>query len=97
MNKEKKFKILYIEAWADTMENEVQWSWNNWQKIDEIEVNEINIDNEQDVFEYLMNNYFKIDTDKSKYEIYDDQYNLVIQLKNSQKPIIALEYGAVVY
>lgn len=95
-NKMEKFKVLSIDAWAESIggeEDSSSWSWNNWfnfGEYDEEEYGKLNETNAKKYFADQLADSSKIDTD---YEIEDDQYNLVLLSKNDLKPILAIEYG----
>lgn len=88
-----KFKVLSIDAWRE-MEG---WSWNNWYNVDtysEIENGELTEKNA--LYFFFLSLGFK-GTYKEfikLYDIYDDQYNLVLIDKKDDRPIYAIEYGS---
>lgn len=91
----KTFKVLSIDAWAG--EGEHSWAWNNWFNngtYDEKEEGELN---EENALMYFYHNYssdgITWDYWKDTYEIYDDQYNLVLIKKENSMPLLAIEYG----
>jgi hypothetical protein len=92
----KNYKVLSIDAWADGD----GWTWNNWFNIatyDEEIHGELNKENAYKFFfkEFGTSpNIIPYEEYSSKYEIDDDQYNLVLVRKDNQKPLLAIEYGS---
>lgn len=67
------------------------WSWNNWHKIDTVELSNSELNDESAILKLLVSEY--LNGPVSNYVLVDDQYNLVVQLKSNNMPIIVLEYG----
>lgn len=78
-------------------ENEgVTWAWNNWHKVDEYKEEENGELNEENALNFFFDQYITITREEflSRYELDDDQFNLVIVERNSRKPLFAIEYGS---
>lgn len=87
------YKVLSIDAWADTIDGDISWSWNNWHFFDtylELENGALNLENAAIYFQGQLTNSDDVHT---KYDIEDDQYNYVLIRKDDGMPILAIEYG----
>jgi hypothetical protein len=89
----KTYKVLSIDAWADGEEEDsINWTWNNWFNFgsyNEEENGNLTETNALKYFEGLLSN----PEDIIKYELDDDQCNLVLVRRSDRMPILAIEYG----
>ena len=95
-----KFRVLSIDAWGECTEgceedcNCNAWSWNNWRFIEYYVENlhgELTEENAETYFRSLFHG--SLEDFKSKFEIEDDQYNLVLVDKKDRRPLYAIEFG----
>ncbi len=84
------FKVLSIDAWADGDEG---WTWNDWHYVGEVTLADDAKDEE--VIAALVDGGFATERARTEGEIFDDQYNWVLQQKADGKPVFAVEYGPV--
>lgn len=85
------FKVLSIDAWGEGD----SWTWNNWFTNESVFSGVLNEENALEFFwNEFSNGTLSFDEFKEKYEIDDDQYNLVLVRKDNQMPILAIEYGS---
>jgi hypothetical protein len=95
-----KFRVLSIDAWADCCgcEHEEEngprcWTWNTWFTQDKEYDEEIHGTlNEANALKFFNSEYITPEY-RDKFEISDDQYNLVLIDKTTLKPRLAIEYG----
>lgn len=79
--------LLRIDAWADSEPG--SWSWNAWYKVGEVDSGVFldKVSNRQ-IFTDAMGQKL----DWRKYEVEDDQYNLVLFERKSGRPLFAIEH-----
>lgn len=82
------YKVLSIDAWADTEPN--SWTWNNWFNAGSVTIP--NLDNDLAVLGAMVDAGYI--TQVKGADIEDDQYNLVIVDKETREPLFAIEYGS---
>lgn len=83
-----KFKVLSIDAWADS--EPFSWTWNQWYTVGSIE--KIPPTDSEIVQWFIDEGYLK-ETAKDKVYVVDDGYNLVITVLKDDCPLWAIEYG----
>jgi len=83
------YKVLSIDAWGNADEG---YEWNNWFNVGTIEI-DIN-SSESDVMQTMFDAGFITNT--HGVYVVDDQYNLVICDKQTNEPLLAIEYGSVI-
>lgn len=81
------YDVISIDAWGNKEEG---YEWNTWYKIDTFDGN---INNEQEVLNFFLDMIKESWHDKLY--IYDDQYNLVLKVIDTDEPIYAIAYGDV--
>jgi len=88
--------IFSIDAWNH---GEDDWQWNSWYKCGEINQEDFEtLKSDADFIQYFIDGGY---IDKSYamissfdlFTIDDDQYNIVIQDKETGEPLFAIEYG----
>jgi len=83
-------KVLTIDAWR---EPEGGWTWNQWYdtgRTFELEENETNrsiLKKMREDLELLS------EASKGKVAVEDDGYNMVIAIRGTMEPMLAIEYG----
>jgi hypothetical protein len=79
--------VLSIDAWAD---GEGGWSWNNWVSIDTVPLNVCDLPHAKLLAMARRKGWLP-----KRLHVYieDDGYNLVLTLRRSSKPLVAIEYG----
>lgn len=82
-----KYNLLLIDAWNCSG----SWEWNQWYFKEELELDE-NISNRA-LLKFLRENEYLNDKSKGKILIEDGGYNLVVKVKATDEPILALCYG----
>ena len=92
------FRVLSIDAWADCCgcecdeNNQTCWTWNNWFNFgtyDVQELGELNEKNAKAYFQAQLKDGVNFD---DKFDIDDDQTNLVMVNKKNRMPVLAIEY-----
>lgn len=85
-------KVLSIDAWADDGEN--TWVWNNWFVVGNISKEDFEtLKTDQDYLSWFYEKGY-INTDSPIIlEIMDDQYNIIVCNSETQRPLLAIEYG----
>ena len=84
-----KFDLLSIDAWRDCE----GWSWNQWFTVETgiyFEERELT---PRKILAALRKWGFLTEESKGRLAINDDQYNIVIEDKNTHEPLLALCYG----
>jgi len=82
-----KYRILSIDALCgDELDS---WEWNNWFHVGDIE----STIQDNELIDYMIEEGYLEKGVKQLVEIYDDQYNIVIVVKATQRPLYAIEYG----
>ena len=82
-------KILSIDALA----NEDGWDWNQWYYVGDISKQDFEaLTSDPAVRAWLRENGY-LANNQQDYHVVDDQYNLVIEEGETNRPIIAIEYG----
>lgn len=81
--------ILSIDAWGNQDDG---YDWNNWYKVGSVAV-EICDKPHAEILQYLFEEGLITLRGMKECEIEDDQYNLVIQDKNTGEPLFAIAYG----
>lgn len=71
----------------------ISWTWNNWFIAGTYDENNEGPLTDENAMKYF-NKEFIISGHENKYEIDDDQYNLILVNKENNRPMIAIEYGA---
>jgi hypothetical protein len=83
-------RILQIDAWR----NSDGWDWNDWFKIGEIDRDEFEeLDSNRKLLRWLREAGILSDSSAGKLYIEDDQYNLIICKRGTNRPLLAIEYG----
>ncbi len=79
-------KVLSIDAWREPE----GWTWNNWFTVGELK--ELPKEN-RDILRLLRVEGYLSNASKGKVAIDDDGYNVVIVLRGTGEPLIAVCYG----
>ena len=82
-------KVLSVDAWR---EPEGGWTWNAWYDTGstfELEEAESN----RSILKKLRDGNLISEVSKGLVAVEDDQYNIVIMLKGTRRPFLAIEYG----
>ena len=83
-------KILQIDAWGNKEEG---YEWNNWFHIGDISKEEFqSLPSSSAVRGWLRENGY-LSNNNNDYHAVDDQYNIVIEEGETDRPILAIEYG----
>jgi hypothetical protein len=84
--------ILNIDAWRDAE----GWWWNNWWKIGNISVTDLEKCNTpRKLFTWLRKEGFLTLDSAGKLRLEDDQHNFVVVRKRDGMPLLAIEYAPV--
>ena len=83
---------LSIEAWREC---EGGWRWNAWYRMGE----DLVIDNGRDtkprrLLALLRDLGYLSDDSKGQLTVEDDGYNLMVKLRGTDEPVLALDYGS---
>lgn len=84
-----KFTLLSIDAWRE-MEG---WTWNNWFTLEKGIFIPLDRLTPRHIFKFLRKCEYLTDESKGKLSLDDDGHNIVIQLKSTGQPLLALCYG----
>ena len=85
-----KFDLLSVDAWRDC---DGGWNWNNWHTIErDIFIAESEI-SPRKIFAMLRKWNYLTPASKGKMAMQDDGHNIVIAMKSTGEPVLALEYG----
>jgi len=85
-----KYTLLSIDAWRS---GQGGWDWNNWHRLEE------DIYIAPDLSNRALIKFFRDDLNlindksKGKVSIEDDDYNIILQIRQTGEPIYALCYG----
>lgn len=86
----KTHRILSIDAWRDSE----GWQWNNWRNIGRIDTDTLSaLANNRRILSWMRLHGFLSDHSAGQLSVEDDGYNLVVILRSTREPIIAIEYG----
>ena len=88
----KTINILSIDAWAA---GDGEWQWNTWHKVGTCPLATCDLPHAEIIAFMIEEGYLKPGA-ADLAEVYDDQYNMVIQDKETGEPLFALEYGPAV-
>ena len=84
-------KILSIDAWGN---QEDGYEWNAWYTVGNIDKDTFeSLDTDQKIADYLFENDYITSNNLDDMTIEDDQYNIVIKDKETDRPLFAIEYG----
>ena len=84
-------RILSIDAWGN---KEDGYQWNNWFTVGTIDKATFEkLDTYKKVLVYMRREGYITTGNKRLAYVYDDQYNLVICDKKTDRPLYAIEYG----
>lgn len=81
--------VLSIDAWAD---GDDDWTWNNWHKVGTCALATCDLPPAEIIAFMISEGYLK-EGAADLCDVWDDQYNMVIQNKETSEPLFALEYG----
>jgi hypothetical protein len=84
-------RVLSIDAWGN---NEGGYEWNSWCCVGNISVEDFDgLTTDKYVADWFYRNGFTTTSDLRKVSIEDDQYNIVILERKTQRPLYAIEYN----
>lgn len=83
-----KFTLLSIDAWREPE----GWTWNNWYKCEDVWI-ALDCHTPRKLFKALRRWDYLTEESKGKLSLDDDGHNIVIQLKSTGQPLLALCYG----
>lgn len=84
-------RVLSIDAWAGMEKH--SWEWNNWSHVGDYLENAVGPLTEESALRFFKSQIIDDPKFDKKYEIEDDQYNLILVEKRSRRPLYAIEYG----
>ena len=88
-NKELRLNVLSIDAWKE----DGGWTWNDWRKVASIPLEALHW-KPRKIIGYLRNDLGLLsDASKGKVSVFDDQFNLIVVEKATNRPLYAIEYG----
>jgi hypothetical protein len=83
------YDLLRIDAW-NTPDG---WTWNNWHKVGKVPQSVADYKPRQ-LLQWLRNNHYLSGSSAGTLAIEDDGHNIVIMLKGTREPLLAIEYGS---
>lgn len=82
-------RILSIDAWRNP---EGGWTWNSWHHVGDVEPETLNLSTRKRLAKLRADGYRMPNPGYAAVE--DDGYNLIITLRTTGEPVLAIEYGA---
>ena len=83
--------ILSIDAWGNKKDG---YEWNNWHSIGEIEKTDFEaLKTDKQIAQWFFEAGYTTSSDLRQITIEDDQYNVLLLEKKTQRPLFAIEHG----
>lgn len=83
-------RVLSIDAWRAS---EGGWEWNNWHELGRVPSGVATM-SPRTLLRYLRKEGYLTSRSAGRVQVDDDGYNMVIMLRSTAEPVLAIEYGA---